>query len=457
MITFLQVKTWKKSRFYNNLLKPMKRAAESHLRRWKTDPKRKPLILQGARQVGKTWLLRHFGQSQFENTVYINFEEEPEVVKFFSSTRDPKVLIQKLSIFSSQKIAPLKTLVIFDEIQCAPEALQSLKYFQEKMPELHLAAAGSLLGVTMAGARPFPVGKVNFLRLDPMSFEEFLSAKREESLLELLREHPTEKPIDEPFHKKFLDYLKIYLLVGGMPEVVAEYIQSQDFSSCRKSQDEILKSYLLDFSKYASPAETLKISKVWSSIPAQLAKENKKFTFSQLANSARGREYEHAIQWLSGAGLIHVAHEITKPTVPLKSYEREGFFKLYCFDSGLLGAMAKLPARLILEEERLLEEFKGSLAENFVAQELNVLSISPLFYWTHRSKAEVDFILESNGTIIPVEVKSGKNTHKNGLKNYVEKFAPKSTVRFSTLNFLRNGILQNIPLYAVSKITDIFG
>ncbi|MGK5084176.1 AAA family ATPase [Bdellovibrionota bacterium FG-1] len=434
----------------------MNRHFVTSLLNWKQASNRKPLLLQGARQVGKTHLLRAFGREHFERLAYINFERMPEAHSIFERSKDPKHLIEKLSILLEVQIEVGKTLLFFDEIQAAPNALVSLKYFAEELPELHVAAAGSLLGVVMSGARSFPVGKVQFMHLYPMHFQEFLDAIGKSGYRELLQKHDVTVPLDEIFHNELMDLLRTYLVVGGMPEAVKVYIDTRDLLQCREVQENILQAYRLDFSKYAEPTETLKISAVWQSLPAQLAREYRKFTYSLLGKSARGREYERAIQWLSDAGLILQVYSLKKPQLPLAAYQEPDAFKAYCLDVGLLGAMARLDIKQVLSPSALFTEFKGALAENLVAQELTANDLAPLYYWTDSSRAEVDFVLqqkEQEQGIFPVEVKAGENKRKTSLKKYEKRFSPERMVRISSRGFKRDDRLQNLPLYAVRRIS----
>lgn len=422
---------------------------------WKTAKNRKPLILQGARQVGKTHLLKVFGSQEFGNYVYLNFEEDPELKKFFIHSLDPIKIIEKLSIYKEVEIVPHKTLIIFDEIQESPEALNSLKYFCESASELHVIAAGSLLGVKMIHTKGFPVGKVNFLHLYPLSFFEFLSAINKQKLRVYLEQLSIVDPLPEPFHYELLELLKKYMYIGGMPEAVTEYVQSGDLLQIRKIQLAILKAYDLDFAKHAPKEDIMKIMQVWNSIPRQLAKEHKKFVFSLVKDSARGREYTTAIQWLCEAGLILKSYNLTTPKLPLPAYGDTNAFKIFMLDVGLLAAMCDLSVSAIVTNNNLFSEFNGAFTENFVAQALTNKQRA-LYYWTSDGTAEVDFITEHDGNIYPLEVKAGASRRKKSLQVYDQRYKPALLLRSSTLNLKHDGKLCNLPLYLISELALCF-
>lgn len=429
----------------------MKRDLYKRLLQWKQDPDRQPLLVQGARQVGKTYLLKEFGAQEYKNLCYINFEEMPLCKSFFEADLNPRRLLRDLGIHLEMQIDPETTLVFFDEVQQCPNALTSLKYFCEQAPEYSVIAAGSLLGVKLSGAKGFPVGKVQFCHLSPMSFFEFLSAINKPMLRDLLEGIKTFEPIAEPHHQQLLELLKIYFFVGGMPRSVLHYSQTGDLAKVREIQEDILKSYVHDFAKHAPPSLVMKMMHIWDSIPVHLGKENKKFIFSAIKKSARARDYEEALQWLLDAELIDRVSQITTPKLPLKSYsDREGF-KVYLLDVGLLGAMCRLPARVIVEGSLLFVEFKGSFTENYVAQALKAASKAPLYYWTSQANAEVDFLLEHNGKVFPLEVKSGTSTKKKSLLVYQEKYHPSELSRTSLMNLKKDGHVCNYPLYFVSQ------
>lgn len=429
----------------------MKRDIYNKLLEWKKDPNRQPLLLQGARQVGKTYLLKEFGQKTYKQCCYINFEETPGCKAFFEADLKPQRIVRDLGIYLEMKIDPASTLIIFDEIQECPNALTSLKYFCEHAPEYHMVAAGSLLGVKLSRARGFPVGKVHFIHLYPMSFFEFLDAVNRPMLRTMLEKIKTIEPIAEPHHLQLLELLKIYFFVGGMPKPVLRYVETGDFGLVRETQEDILNAYVQDFAKHAPPSLVMRISQVWSSIPIHLGKENKRFIFSALKKSARARDYEEALQWLLDAELIYRVASITAPRLPLVSYGDHEAFKVYLLDVGLLGAMCRLPARVIVEGDQLFMEFKGSLTENYVAQGLKAAHGGVLHYWTSEREAEVDFLLEYDGEIFPLEVKSGTSTKKKSLLVYYEKYHPLVMSRASLMNLKRDGNVCNYPLYLISR------
>ncbi|MFO7761562.1 MAG: ATP-binding protein [Desulfobia sp.] len=428
----------------------MKRNLYEKLLEWRKSVRRKPLLLKGARQTGKTYLLNEFGQKEYESCIYINFERDASAGDFFVDRLDPKELIKNLSIYVGQKIRPGRDLIVFDEIQASNRALNSLKYFQEQAPEYHIVAAGSLLGITLSGPGSFPVGKVNFLDLYPLSFFEFLEAVGAKELKELVQSRQTPEPYPEPLHKELLRQLRSYYFTGGMPEAVYYFASSGDWEEVREVHNEILGAYVLDFAKYAAGPDIPKLRMVWDSIPAQLSKENKKFIFSVLKKSARMRDFENAIQWLEKAGLIHRIFRVNTAKRPLKAYAEENIFKVYTLDTGLLGALAGIPARILVQGDRIFQEFKGALVENFVVQELKATRGLDLYYWESRGTAEVDFLCENFDAIFPLEAKAGINPHSKSLKSFDQKFHPPYLGRTSQLNFKQDGRLLNIPLYAVS-------
>ncbi len=426
----------------------------NNLRAWKKEPKRKPLLLMGARQVGKTFVLKKFGEEEYANTVYLNFEDNPSLCKLFDAGLDPKVILKALAIEMNAEIIEGKTLLIFDEVQECPNALNSLKYFYESAPEHHIVAAGSLLGVKLAHIKGFPVGKVQFLTLYPLSFLEFLEALKEDRLKNYIEELKSIEPLPPNLHDKILMHFKEYLFVGGMPEAVAEYISSQNVTKVREIQTAILNAYSLDFAKHAPKEHIMKINQVWDSIPNQLAKENKKFIYSAIREGARAKEFEVALQWLVEAGLIYKVQLISVPKVPLSAYADMNAFKIYLVDVGLLGAMARLSPKTLIHENELFQEFRGSITENYVAQEL-VHSQYLLFYWTSEGKAEVDFVLEDDGFIYPLEVKSGNSSKKKSLKVYGDTYKPQILLRCSPMNLKKDGDVLNCPLYLVEELRTL--
>lgn len=432
----------------------MKRNILHNLRSWKVDPKRKPLLLMGARQVGKTFVLKKFGEEEYTNTVYLNFENNPRLSKLFDASLDPAMIIKALSIEMNAAIIEGETLLIFDEIQECPNALNSLKYFYENSPKQHIVAAGSLLGVKLAHVKGFPVGKVQFLSLYPLSFLEFLEVLNETRLKKFVEELISVEPLPPNLHEKLLMYFKEYLFVGGMPEAVAEYIDSQNVFRVREIQNNILQAYSLDFAKHAPKEHVMKINQVWDSIPNQLARENKKFMYSAIRSGARAKEFEVALQWLIEAGLIHKIPLISVPKIPLSAYADMNVFKIYLVDVGLLGAMSHLSPKTILDDHELFQEFRGAIVENYVAQEL-VHSQYPLFYWTSEGKAEVDFIFEQEDFIYPLEVKSGNSSKKKSLKVYGDTYHPEILIRSSPMNLKKDGNILNCPLYLIEELRSL--
>ena len=429
----------------------MKRDLYKQLIRWKNDPDRQPLLIEGARQVGKTFLLKDFGSREYKNCCYINFEETPGIKTFFNIDLKPHRILRDLEVQLETKIDPTTTLIIFDEIQECPNALTSLKYFCEDAPEYSVAAAGSLLGVKLSGARGFPVGKVHFCHLYPMSFFEFLDAIGRSMLRSTLETIGTFEPIADPYHEDLVALLKLYLFIGGMPKPVLRYVETQDLNLVREAQEDILKSYIRDFAKHAPPLLVMKIAQIWDSIPVHLGKENKKFVFSAIKKSARARDYEDALQWLLDAELIYKVHQISTPKLPLVNHGDHEAFKIYLLDVGLLGAMCRLPARVIMEGDQLFVEFKGSLTENYVAQALKAHLGTPLYYWASEREAEVDFIVEWQGQLLPLEVKSGTSTKKKSLLVYQEKYRPPLLSRTTLMNLKRDGNICNYPLYFLNR------
>jgi len=415
---------------------------------------RKPLVLLGARQVGKTYALQNLGQTHFENVAYLNFEKTPAATSFFEKDLSPQRILKELSVFLNTPIEHGKTLLIFDEIQSAPKALTSLKYFCEDLPALHVAAAGSLLGLKLPKLGSFPVGKVEFVSVYPMTFFEFLRAQNEEGLVKLIECISTDAPLPEALHDRANDHLRDYYFVGGMPEAVADFVSHRDFASVRNIQNAILTSYQLDVSKHAIGRDIQKIFTVWDSLPSQLARENKKFSYSHLGQGARAREYENAIQWLIDAGLVLKCARVSAGRLPLSAYQDDSAFKLFALDVGLLGAQAKLSASSLLHGEGVFSEFKGAFVENFVTQSLCAKGITP-FYWHSEGKAEIDFLIESHGRVFPVDAKAGINLKSRSLHVFMEKYNPPCGVRMSLRNFERNGQFLNIPLYAAENASGI--
>ncbi|GBD87356.1 hypothetical protein BMS3Abin03_01288 [bacterium BMS3Abin03] len=433
----------------------MKRILYDELLKWKKIPNRKPLLLQGARQVGKTYLITVFGQKEYSDTVYLNFEQEPEIGTLFAGSLNPENLIENISLYIGRKITPNNLLIIFDEIQVSEEAISSLKYFYEQAPEYHIIAAGSLLGVSVGKQKSFPVGKVNFMTMNPMNFAEYLMAFDEELLLEKLTKIKTVEPLSEVLHNKLLSHFKMYLFLGGMPEVVQNYLDNRDVVVARTLQNEILESYSRDFSKYTVKSQTIKTSEVWNSIPYQLAKENKKFKYSDVRKRARASMFEQTIEWLKKAGLIYLAYNVNTSKIPLSGYADRTKFKVYLIDTGILGAMLNISSDIILKGSELFSEYNGAFIENYVASELTSLGNKELFYWTSRSDAEVDFLIQLQNKIFPVEIKSGTSRNLKSLRSYANRYNPEFIIRVSPRNFIKDKDFINIPLYAVFNLHNL--
>jgi len=402
-------------------------------------------VLRGARQVGKTWLMKEFGSAYFENVAYINFDNNTRMRVLFEHDYDISRLLEGLKLESGEQINPESTLIIFDEIQEVPKALSSLKYFYENAPEYAIIAGGSLLGVATHHGNSFPVGKVDFCNLYPLNFCEFLAGIGEEGLSELLLKKDWN--LISAFSTKFIDLLRKYYFVGGMPEAVVEYAESKDFAEVRKIQKQILFSYEQDFSKHVPISVVPRIKSIWNSVPAQLSRENKKFSASSVQKGSRLSDYENAFQWLFDSGLIHKVSQISKPAIPLSSYVTSAF-KIFVHDVGLLGVQSELDAKTLLDGNRIFEEFKGALTEQYVLQELVSNELTP-FYWSSNGTAEVDFVLNHESNILPLEVKAEENLQSKSLKVYSEKFTPTVALRTSMKDYRDDSWLVNIPLYAI--------
>ena len=426
----------------------MYRNAITQLESWKTDKFRKPLIMRGARQVGKTWLLQEFGRTSYAKCVYINFEETPSLQNLFITDFDIERIITVLQIHSGITIAE-DTLIIFDEIQSAERGITSLKYFCENAPQYHVVAAGSLLGMGLHNHVSFPVGKVDFMDLRPLSFCEFLLSLNESNLVKALESKKWN--IISMFAEKLKEYLRYYIYIGGMPEVVDAFAQTHDWQLVRRIQNRILNSYEGDFSKHA-PAEVVpRIRMVWQSIPSQLAKENKKFIYGVIREGARAKDFELAIQWLVDCGLLLKSHRVSKPGMPLVAYQDISVFKLFLHDVGLLVAMTGLDLRVITEGNKIFTEFKGALTEQYAMQQLRLEQERYIGYWTNdRSTSEVDFIIQERGNIIPIEVKSGENLKARSFKLFCEKYKPEKAIRTSLSDYHEELWMTNIPLYAIN-------
>ena len=428
----------------------MKRDIYDKLLSWKVSENRKPLVLQGARQVGKTYIIKEFGSKEYSNVAYFNFEEDKGLVAFFDGVLDPLSIIEKLSIASESKINPNATLIIFDEIQEAPAALTSLKYFCELANEYHVIASGSLLGISLGQERSFPVGKVNILHLYPLSFIEFLSGIGKPLLAEMLENKNDFTNMDNKFHQELLNDLKMFMFIGGMPEAINVYNKSRDLDQVRQVHQEILLGYESDFAKHTSKAEAIKLRQVWDIVPSQLAKENKKFVFSEVKKHARPRDFNEAIEWLLKCGLVYKSYRVNMPELPLNGYIEENVFKLFCLDSGLLGAMLDLTAKTIVAGSKLFSRFNGAFTENYIAQELTKVGFAQLYYWTSGNMAEIDFLVPYQEHVYPLEVKSGFNPRSRSLSIYLSKYQPEFISRTSLLNFAKNNEYRDYPLYAIS-------
>ncbi|MDP0308620.1 ATP-binding protein [Glaesserella parasuis] len=426
----------------------MQRKILQSLQNWKQNPNRKPLIIQGARQVGKTWVMKHFGEQSFEQVAYINFDNNPRMKTLFSGDYDINRLILGLKIESGVDIKAHNTLIIFDEVQEVPQALSSLKYFYENAPEFYIVSAGSLLGVSLHHQVSFPVGKVDFLPLYPMDFHEFLLAVGKQDLVKLL--NLKDWSLISAMKSRYIELLRQYYFVGGMPEAVKVFIETQNFNAVRQVQKNLLMAYEQDFSKHIRDGQTVqKVRSIWHSIPEQLAKENKKFIYANLQKGARSKDYEIALQWLKDSGLVHSVPRIKKPHLPLSAYQ-DNAFKLYGLDIGLLSAQSHLDASVLLDGSRIFSEFKGALTEQYVLQQLIANQDNPVFYWaTEKGTAEVDFVVQQKQAVIPIEVKAEENLKAKSLKVYVEQFQPEHAFRFSMADYRELDWLVNVPLYGV--------
>ena len=429
----------------------MERYAMQKLVQWKQRKNRKPLILKGARQVGKTWLMQEFGKRYFKNTAYVNFDRNDHMADVFEQDYNVERILMAINIETGVKIVPGETLIIFDEIQENPRAIASLKYFCEDAPEHAIIAAGSLLGVAIHKGVSFPVGKVDTLELHPLCFREFLSAVGEEGLVSLLDNKDT--ALMEVFQDKYIDWLKKYYFIGGMPEVVATFIENKDFSEVRYLQKRIIELYEDDFSKHTTENELPRIRMVWNSIPMQLAKENKKFFFGKIKEGARAKDFELAIEWLQDCGLIKKVYNVSKPAMPLKAYIEFSAFKLYLLDVGLLGAMSELDAKSILQGNTIFTEFKGAMTEQYVLQQLvSDTEYTPYYFSESKSEGEIDFLVQKGMDVIPIEVKAEENLRAKSLKVFCNKYQPNIAIRTSMSNYREQEWMTNIPLWVISRI-----
>lgn len=432
----------------------MYRIAMEKLLKWKQSKRRKPLIIEGARQVGKTWLMKEFGRQAYADTVYINFDSNSRMAELFASDLDTERLIMGLELYIGRKIDPENSLLIFDEVQEVPRALTSLKYFYENAPEYHIVCAGSLLGIALHQGTSFPVGKVDFLKLYPLSFKEFLMATGKERFAELLDKR--DFPMITSFKQLYIDALKQYYFIGGMPEAVQSFVENKDFNEVREIQKRILAAYDQDFSKHVPIEIVPRLRMLWNSIPSQLAKENKKFIYGLIREGARAKDYETAIMWLSDCGLVHKVSRVNAAGIPLRAYEDLKAFKLFVVDVGLLGCMTGLRQRTLLEGNDLFAEFKGALTEQYVCQQLKTMEDLDVYYYTNdRGSCEVNFIIDTGEQVVPVEAKAEVNLRAKSLKTYYEKFSPQISVRTSMADYKREEWLVNLPLYAIDQITQI--
>lgn len=430
----------------------MKRKALLSLKNWKCDTDRKPLILKGARQVGKTWLMEQFGKEYYEDYFYFNFDEEEEIASIFKSNKDPFRIIELLGLLKGKKIEPEKHLIIFDEVQECPEALNALKYFYEKANDYHIVSAGSLLGTLLAKPKSYPVGKVNVMNLYPMTFEEFLCAM-DESLHQYYEGITKGSIIEEIFHNKLMELYKYYLIIGGMPECVSNWIKYKDYSRVEKIQRELLELYENDFSKHNGKVNSGRILLVFRSIVSQLAKDNEKFVYGCVREGARAREFEEAIEWLVSAGMVIRIHNVSKAEHPLNAFEEVNHFKLFLFDVGLFKCMAGISNEAILLKTDY--QFKGALAENYCLQQLRDVFDTLPKYYVQGQNSEIDFLLQNGMEIIPVEVKAGEAIHAKSLKKYISDKNPKEALRYSGLGYKEQECIINIPLYLIGKTKEL--
>ncbi|WP_019260600.1 MULTISPECIES: ATP-binding protein [Gardnerella] len=434
----------------------MKRLIMSKLLAWKNSPYRKPLILKGVRQVGKTWVLKEFGKLYYKNIAYFNFDENKEYKQFFETTKSVERILQNLMLASGKKIEAENTLIIFDEVQDCPEVINSMKYFCENAPQYHVACAGSLLGITLAKPSSFPVGKVNFMQINPMNFTEFLLANGDENLAKYIEQIDKIEPIPDAFFNLLYEKLKMYYVTGGMPESVLMWAKARDVNAMQETLFEIITAYERDFAKHPNVSEFPKISMIWNSIPSQLARENKKFLYKVVKNGARAREYEDALQWLVSAQLVYKIYRSTAPSLPIAAYDDVSAFKIYLADVGLLRRLAQLSPTAFSEGNRLFTEFKGALTENYVLQALlTQFEVMPRYWSQTNPPYEVDFLIQRDNDIFPIEVKSEANINSRSLKKFKELFPnqTKLRIRFSLNNLKLDDDMLNIPLF-MADYTD---
>lgn len=438
----------------------MERLIMKQLYAWKSSPYRKPLILKGVRQVGKTWVLKEFGRKYYENTAYFNFDENEEYKQFFETAKDVDRILQNLMLASNQKISPEKTLIIFDEVQDCPKVINSMKYFCENAPEYHIACAGALLGITLSKPASFPVGKVNFMQIDPMTFAEFLLANGDENLAAYLNTIDRVEPLPDAFFNPLYEKLKMYFVTGGMPESVLMWTKARDVAAMQNVLSDIIEAYERDFAKHPNISEFPKISMIWKSVPSQLARENKKFLYRVVKEGARAREYEDTLQWLVDARLVHKVYRSTAPGLPVSAYDDLSAFKIYLVDVGILRRLAMLAPTAFGEGNRLFTEFKGALSENYVLQTLlTQFEVFPRYWSQNNPPYEVDFLIQRDNDIFPVEVKSETNTASRSLKKFKELFGDKVKlrIRFSLDNLKLDGDMLNIPLFMADQADRMIG
>lgn len=430
----------------------MQRKVMNDLVKWKSSPQRKPMVLKGARQVGKTWIMKEFASQYYNDYVYFNFDENEEIKSIFKANKDPFRIIELLSLISGEKINPGTTLIIFDEIQECSEALNCLKYFNEKAKEYHIIAAGSLLGTLLAQAKSYPVGQINLLNVYPLTFDEFLQAT-DKLLFSYYSSIKKGSQIVDIFHSRLTDAYNNYLIIGGMPECVSSWIEYKDPNEVSKIQDELVTVYENDFSKHNGKVNSAKILMVFRSIVSQLAKENEKFVYGVVRKGGRARDYEEAIEWLVSAGIINRIYNVSKTEHPLPAFDKLNSFKLFLFDTGLLKHMAGLDNSAVLLKNDY--QFKGALTENFVFQQLaDQFDVKPR-YFSKNNNEEIDCVIQNGAEIIPIEIKSGENRKAKSFKAYIEKYKPSNAIRFSKLNYKKDGDFTNIPLYLASKLKDL--
>lgn len=430
----------------------MYRYAINDLIVWKKSPNHMPLIIKGARQVGKTWLMQEFGKTQYEKVAYISFDSNPRLDTLFKKDFNIKRLIDGLNIEVGFNITPKDTLIIFDEIQENPLALTSLKYFCENAPEYDIVAAGSLLGVAHHRGTGFPVGKVEYLNLYPLSFKEFLLAMNENQILGIIDKNDFE--MQKVFKERIIDLLRRYCYVGGMPKAVLSFSQEQDYNLVRKIQRNILSDYESDFSKHIPPEQVERTRLLWNAIPSQLVKENKKCVYGKIKQGARAKDFEIALNWLINSGLVHKVSRVTEPNMPLKAFEDVSAYKLFLLDVGLLGAMNDLDSRSLLENDKLFNDYNGAVTEQYVLQEFKTIGDLPVFYWAS-NRAELDFLIQYQNNIIPVEAKATINLQAKSLKSFRQKYEPKISIRTSLADYEENTGLFNIPLYDIENVKEI--